>query len=70
MATGRVDLITGIRSVGQPRDGNPWASWCLYDTQLMRVEIVRVAYDMGKTQKAMRSFGLPEFLINRLSQGL
>jgi hypothetical protein len=35
----------------------------------MTVEIVRVAYDISKTQEAMRQLGMAEFLINRLSEG-
>ena len=62
-------LLVNDGSVGQPRDRNPLASWCLCDTERMAVEIVRVSYDIGKTQAAMRQLGLAEFLINRLSEG-
>jgi predicted phosphodiesterase len=62
-------LLVNDGSVGQPRDRNPLASWCLCDTGRMTVEIVRLAYDIGKTQSAMRRLGLAEFLINRLSEG-
>jgi diadenosine tetraphosphatase ApaH/serine/threonine PP2A family protein phosphatase len=62
-------LLVNDGSVGQPRDRNPLASWCLCDTEKMTVEIVRVAYDISKTQAAMRKIGLAEFLINRLSEG-
>lgn len=62
-------LLVNEGSVGQPRDRNPLACWCLCDTDKMTVEIVRVAYDIGKTQAAMRKLGLAEFLVNRLSEG-
>lgn len=62
-------LLVNDGSVGQPRDRNPLASWCLFDTDKMTVEIVRVAYDISKTQAAMRKLGLADFLINRLSEG-
>lgn len=62
-------LLVNDGSVGQPRDRNPLAAWCLCDTERMTVEIVRVAYDIGKTQAAMRKLGLAEFLVNRLSEG-
>jgi predicted phosphodiesterase len=62
-------LLVNDGSVGQPRDRNPLASWCLCDTEKMSVEIVRVAYDISKTQAAMRKLGLADFLINRLSEG-
>lgn len=62
-------LLVNDGSVGQPRDRNPLASWCLCDTEKMTIEIVRVAYDISKTQAAMRKLGLADFLINRLSEG-
>ncbi|MBW8890592.1 MAG: metallophosphoesterase family protein [Fibrobacteres bacterium] len=62
-------ILVNDGSVGQPRDRNPLASWCLCDTEKMSVEIVRVAYDISKTQAAMRKSGFADFLINRLSEG-
>ncbi len=62
-------LLVNDGSVGQPRDRNTQASWCLCDTERMSVEIVRVPYDIDKTQAAMRKLGLAEFLITRLSEG-
>ena len=62
-------ILVNDGSVGQPRDRNPLASWCLCDTEKMSVEIIRVAYDIGKTQAAMRKSGFADFLINRLSEG-
>ena len=35
----------------------------------MSVEIIRVAYDISKTQAAMKKHGFAEFLVNRLSEG-
>ncbi len=62
-------ILVNDGSVGQPRDRNPLASWCLCDTEKMSVEIIRVAYDISKTQAAMRKSGFADFLINRLSEG-
>ena len=62
-------VLVNDGSVGQPRDRNPLASWCLCDTEKLTVEIIRVAYDIGKTQAAMRKHGFADFLINRLSEG-
>jgi diadenosine tetraphosphatase ApaH/serine/threonine PP2A family protein phosphatase len=56
-------------SVGQPRDGNPAASYLILDTDADVVEFRRVAYDIGSTQKAMRQAGLPPRLAERLSYG-
>ena len=62
-------ILVNDGSVGQPRDRNPLASWALCDTEKMSVEIIRVAYDISKTQAAMRKNGFADFLINRLSEG-
>lgn len=56
-------------SVGQPRDGNPAASYLVLDTDADVVEFRRVAYDIATTQQAMRHAGLPPRLAERLSYG-
>ena len=56
-------------SVGQPRDGNPAASYLVLDTDADVVEFRRVAYDIAATQQAMRHAGLPPRLAERLSYG-
>lgn len=60
--------IVNVGSVGQPRDGNPDASYALFDDG--KIEIKRVPYDIVLTQKKMRMAGLPDYLIERLSRGL
>jgi len=56
-------------SVGQPRDGNPNASYLILETDEGRAEFRRVAYDIGRTQGLMRDRRLPEHLIERLRWG-
>lgn len=56
-------------SVGQPRDGNPAASYLVLDTEADSVQFRRVAYDIEATQKLMRRAGLPPRLAERLSYG-
>jgi diadenosine tetraphosphatase ApaH/serine/threonine PP2A family protein phosphatase len=56
-------------SVGQPRDGNPAASYLVLDTDADVAEFRRVAYDIAATQQAMRHAGLPPRLAERLSYG-
>jgi diadenosine tetraphosphatase ApaH/serine/threonine PP2A family protein phosphatase len=56
-------------SVGQPRDGNPDASFVIYDTTKMTIEFKRVSYDISTTQEKMRREGLPDYLIERLAYG-
>jgi predicted phosphodiesterase len=57
-------------SVGQPRDGNPLASYLVLDTERSEARWGRVAYDIAGTQAAMRHAGLPERLVARLDYGL
>jgi diadenosine tetraphosphatase ApaH/serine/threonine PP2A family protein phosphatase len=56
-------------SVGQPRDGNPAASYAILDTDAGRVDFRRVRYDIDRTQRLMRDAGLPPRLAERLSYG-
>jgi predicted phosphodiesterase len=56
-------------SVGQPRDGNPDASYLLLDTESGSAEFRRVAYEIALTQDLMREVGLPRWLIERLAIG-
>jgi len=56
-------------SVGQPRDGDPRAAWCLFDAQAGTLEVRRVAYDVGAAQAAIRGAQLPEILASRLAWG-
>ena len=56
-------------SVGQPRDGDPRASYALFDTEPMSWEFRRVPYPVEITQERMRARGLPQRLIDRLQMG-
>jgi len=64
-----VKYIINIGSVGQPRDGNPRASYALYDTQAQTVRIKRVAYPVEKAQEKILAAGLPKILAERLCCG-
>ena len=57
-------------SVGQPRDGDPRASYLIFDPEAATFSWHRVDYDIGAVQAAMRGAGLPGFLVSRLSIGL
>ncbi len=61
--------IINVGSVGQPRDGNPDSCYCIYDPETLKVEYVRVAYDIEKTYSKIISAGLPVFLADRLLKG-
>lgn len=57
-------------SVGQPRDGDPAASYLILDPEREVATWHRVSYDIGAVQAAMRQVGLPPRLAARLSHGL
>lgn len=57
-------------SVGQPRDGDPRASYALLDTRSMDTMFHRVPYDVEAAARAVREAGLPEFLWQRLLRGM
>ncbi|MCX7912982.1 MAG: metallophosphatase family protein [Thermodesulfovibrionales bacterium] len=59
--------IINVGSVGQPRDGDPRACYCVFDDGLIYFR--RIEYDITKTQNKMMKYGLPPYLINRLSYG-
>lgn len=61
--------IVNVGSVGQPRDGNTQAAYCIYDTATNKVEVKRVAYEIELTRKKINSAGLPEYLGHRLFLG-
>ena len=59
-------------SVGQPRDGDPRASYSILTPKGTRVEVEnhRVEYDVDAAAAAVRAVGLPEALASRLYKGL
>jgi diadenosine tetraphosphatase ApaH/serine/threonine PP2A family protein phosphatase len=61
--------IVNPGGAGQPRDGDPRASYALYDSDERTVTHARVEYDIAATQRAMEEAGLPRWLIERLSEG-
>jgi diadenosine tetraphosphatase ApaH/serine/threonine PP2A family protein phosphatase len=56
-------------SVGQPRDGNPEASFAVVDLGVPAVRFGRVPYDVPTTQAKIRDAGLPEMEAARLAYG-
>jgi len=61
--------IINVGSVGQPRDGNPQATYCVYDNAKNQIQIKRVSYDITTTQKKIVRAGLPIWLATRLASG-
>lgn len=58
-----------IGSAGQPRDGNPAASFATYDTGRRELTYHRVPYDVETVAARVRSEGLPDVLAARLLAG-
>jgi predicted phosphodiesterase len=56
-------------SIGQPRDGDPRASFAIADLDHKVVEFWRVPYDIAAVQRRMRAAKLPEPLVQRILVG-
>jgi diadenosine tetraphosphatase ApaH/serine/threonine PP2A family protein phosphatase len=62
-------LIFNPGSVGQPRDGDPRASYALIDSEEQRVCLFRVEYDLDAAASSIIDAGLPRVLADRLGIG-
>ncbi|HTY81519.1 MAG TPA: metallophosphoesterase family protein [Dehalococcoidales bacterium] len=62
-------MIVNPGAVGQPRDGDPRASWALYESEGLMLRLHRVEYDIKATQDKMMEARLPVMLVSRLEQG-
>ena len=62
-------LILNPGSVGQPRDGDPRASYAILDLGRGTWERHRVPYPFSITQERMRARQLPPRLVDRLARG-
>jgi diadenosine tetraphosphatase ApaH/serine/threonine PP2A family protein phosphatase len=73
LALGKDRLIINPGSVGQPRDGDPRASYAILDTDDLQDEFTlqyrRVSYSIEATQAKMVDVGLPARLVIRLGYG-
>ena len=56
-------------SVGQPRDGDPRASWLMLDLGSCEATWHRTEYDIDQASDAIRAAGLPKQLAERLYYG-
>ena len=60
--------LVNIGSIGQPRDGDPRASFVTYDGDVVRFH--RIEYDYGRTMTKIRAIAeLPDYLAERLAIG-
>ncbi|MGA8179025.1 MAG: metallophosphoesterase family protein [Desulfobacterales bacterium] len=57
-------------SVGQPRNGDPRASYLIFDMEKRAVSFRLVEYDIASTIKKIMDANLPEFFAQRLLDGI
>jgi predicted phosphodiesterase len=62
-------IIINPGAVGQPRDGDPRASYGIYDSEGQIFRLYRIPYDIRATQDKMVALGLPIQLVVRLEEG-
>lgn len=62
-------MVVNPGSVGQPRDGDPRASFAVYDQSSSVCTVVRAVYDVDGAAEAIRAAGLPRILAERLKVG-
>lgn len=61
--------IINVGSVGQPRDGNPYSAYCVYDTDKKEIFIKRTNYDIQTAYTKILNAGLPKSLAERILVG-
>jgi len=61
--------IVNPGSVGQPRDGDPRAACCIFDTDSGTITLRRCAYDVAAEAQDIFDAGLPRYLGERLFHG-
>jgi predicted phosphodiesterase len=69
LVLGKQRMIINPGGVGQPRDGDPRASYAIYDSEGRVFRLYRIEYDISATQDKMMEAGLPVHLITRLEAG-
>ncbi len=65
----RSQYLINPGSVGQPRDFDSRSAVVIFDTEERKIEVIRVEYDIRKTQDKILEVGLPKILAERLSRG-
>lgn len=62
-------LLLNPGGIGQPRDGDPRASWATWDDESATLTIRRLEYPVADAQASIVAAGLPDILANRLAEG-
>jgi predicted phosphodiesterase len=58
-----------VGSVGQPRDGDWHAAYCIFSVEEQTVQLRRIEYDIHTAQDKIVAAGLPQRLADRLALG-
>jgi predicted phosphodiesterase len=61
--------FVNVGSVGQPRDGDWHAAYCIYTPAEQSVDLRRIEYDIWLAQDKIVAAGLPQRLADRLALG-
>ena len=62
-------IIFNCGSVGQPRDGDPDACYVIFDSNIAKMRLTRVPYNVESAAKRIRAADLPPILAERLYRG-
>ena len=62
-------IIFNCGSVGQPRDGDPNACYVVFDTNIAKIRLSRVPYDVDTAARKILNAQLPPMLAERLFRG-
>jgi len=65
----RRKIIFNCGSVGQPRDGDPAACYVIFDSNIAKIRLERIPYDVDSAAKKIINAGLPLVLAERLYKG-
>jgi len=66
----QMGVLVNPGAIGQPRDGDPRASYVIYEERGTRFQLRRLEYDVESTVQAISDAGLPSFLGARLLSGI
>jgi predicted phosphodiesterase len=61
--------FVNVGSVGQPRDADWRAAYCIYDADQNVIDQRRISYELAVAQKKIMKAGLPALLAQRLALG-
>ena len=62
-------ILVNPGSVGQPRDGDPRASFAIFDTATGRIELGRLEYDITETSEYLEKLNFPDYSLFCLKNG-